>query len=199
MASWRSTFDALEASAGRGNADAAAACEWIGKTLRDCFDESPVKLNGGDPCERVAEALAVWLKESDESRFDAMRGQRFSVSSVDDSAEGMERLRDQSEFILLAYPGEGAKPAELTEQWSADLDSVGRPDGFGFALAESVIRDYCEERGDYLAAILAERSSAMREERLAAINADDSGDDVPEESEWPPIRLYVSDESESGE
>lgn len=209
MTSWRMTFDALEASAERGNAEASQALGWISATIAAGFrlaKESPamaaLALNGGDPCERVAEALAVWLKESDESRFDAMRGQRFSVSSLDDSAHGMERLRDQSEFIVLAYPSAESTPAELAEQWTRDMDSGDMGDGFGYALAGDVIRQWAADNAESLAARIAERVKLEAEE-AAKLEAADSealelGEALPEfEPDWPPFRLYVRNESES--
>jgi hypothetical protein len=75
---WRATFNALEEAAERGRAPAVAAVKLISDTIAAAFAgarDMPLehggglKLNGADPCERVAEALAVWIVESDVERF----------------------------------------------------------------------------------------------------------------------------------
>lgn len=107
----------------------------------------------------------------------------YAVNSMDDSADGMERLRSQSEFILLAYPKVGETVETLRDEWIADLDSCMRPDGFDFAAAEQAIRDYCEERSDYLVRCLAD---------LPAEPDDDA--DEPDFDESPvTFRLYVEE------
>jgi hypothetical protein len=72
----RATFDLIEAAAERGNAEAARALEWISGTIGGAFDAGRLhdmpQLDGSDSCERVAEALAVWLKESAPERFATM-------------------------------------------------------------------------------------------------------------------------------
>lgn len=123
----RATFDLIEAGAERGNATAARALEFISATIGGAFDAARLhdmpRLDGSDSCERVAEALAVWLKESAPRAFADMTGTRYAVTGLDCSAEGMERLRNQREFILLAYPGAGTTAAEVGEQWRGDVRS----------------------------------------------------------------------------
>lgn len=188
MSNWRSTFDALEAN--QDKPEAAAACEWISATIASAFDIAKRRplmpaLDGSDSCERVAEALAVWLKESAPRAFADMTGTRYSVTGVDDSADGMERLRSQSEFILLAYASGGEEPAEIAEQWTRDLESTDRGDGFSYEAAESAIREYCEQATEsgYLAALIG------RARDVATAEADES----TEEMESTTLRLYVRD------
>lgn len=201
----RDTFDLIESAAERGNAAADECGRFIGRVLDFAFDNMPsgISLNGGDPCERVAEALAVWIKESAPRRFADMTGTRYTVSGLDCSADGMERLRDQSEFILLADPSpsdpDEATPAALCEQWIADLDSVMREDGFDYQQAESAIRTYCEEATEsgYLPAKLAERRAMLEEATRQAAEAGelDENGELSEEffAELPAFRLYVRD------
>lgn len=47
----------------------------------------------------------------------------YRPNGIDDAAEGMERLRNQREFIILAYPGKESTPAEIAEQWRGDVRS----------------------------------------------------------------------------
>jgi len=164
------------------------ALYWIDSLMREAFTtakEAPLpfgglKLNGADPAERVTEALAVWLCESDPERFrpilagydnrlrlpphlrldleqwEAAERKRdiaerdesalrtlagaYAVESVDDSADGMERLRNQDQFILLCYPRPDDKPADLLAALLADLDSCMRPDGFSHDSAGAAVR-----------------------------------------------------------
>ena len=191
-------FAKLESSAERGNAQAAAALEWIDGTLRDGFerlrdypDAWPITLSGADPAERVAEALATWIKESDAAAFESACGARYSVSGMDSAAEGMERLRDQSEFILLAYPAPDSTPESLADEWAADLDSVARPDGFGFDLAESVVRAWAAANADYLKRELEQSALWQSGCNPSGLDCDDW--DSPDATVT--FRLYVRDES----
>lgn len=203
MTNWRSTFDAIEAAAERGIVEAQAAAEWISESIKASFDAWPallgdpgdsaieaVKLHGGDPCERVAEALAVWIKESAPRRFADMTATRYEISGVDDSADGMERLRSQSEFILLAYPGEqyDMTPAELAAEWILDIQTHAQPDGFCYHAAEHAIREYASDSESYLGGLLESRRQAVRQ-ALAEAGGDPDGF----EPDWPPFRLYVRD------
>lgn len=111
---------------------------------------------------------------------------RYSVTGVDDSAEGMERLRDQSEFILIAYASDDSTPDDLAEQWSADIGATAQPDGFDYDAAESAVRTYCRESADYLQALIDSAVAIERrdaEERRRSFDMDDA----------PPLRLYVRD------
>jgi hypothetical protein len=189
-------FDALEAAAEHAtkpNAEAAAVLAWINETISAGFSGWPLEVKlraSADSCERVAEALAVWFKESAPRRFAELTGTRYAVTGLDCSAEGMERLRDQSEFILLAYPGEryDMAPAELAEDWICDMNGADCGDGFNYNAAEHAIRTYAEESAEYLTAVLESRRQAVRQ-ALADANGDSDGF----EPDWPPFRLYVRD------
>lgn len=181
-------FALLEAGAERGNSEAGLALEFISATIAEAFRIAPdalpgMTLNGGDPCERVAEALAVWLAESAPRRFADMTGTRYSVTGVDDSADGMERLRDQSEFILIAYASGGEELAEISEQWIRDIDSTDRGGGFDYDAAELAVRSYAEEATEsgYLDALIGRARDAAGDDESA------------EEMESTTLRLYVRD------
>lgn len=66
----------------------------------------------------------------------------YSVSRFDDSADGLEPLRRQSEFILLAYPGEFDSELELLESWLSDIDSCERFAGFDYAAARRAVESW---------------------------------------------------------
>lgn len=106
----------------------------------------------------------------------------YRINGVDDSADGMERLRSQSEIILLAYPHEGDSPLFLQQSWLEDLDSCERPEGFDYAAADSAIRAYCRESADYLRRLLQSATP---------------GDPEGGETDPRPFRLYM--ESGNGE
>lgn len=107
---------------------------------------------------------------------------RYAINSMDCAAEGMERLRSQSEFILLAYPSAESTVADLREQWQADIDSCARSDSFDYSAARAAIADYCAERESYL------------QRELRAVPWDElDGDDMESAVAF---RLYVEEESE---
>jgi hypothetical protein len=189
----RATFDLIEAAAERGNVQANDALAVIRDTIRTAFSASTIlgfKLDGSDPCERVA--LAVWLKESAPRAFADMTGTRYTVTGLDCSAEGMERLRDQSEFILIAYPAPDDTPESLCAEWLSDLDSVMREDGFDFEQAELAIRAYVADATEsgYLPHKLAENKAILEGFSTPAAHARRY---VAEEDESPAFRLYVRD------
>lgn len=68
-------FAQLDAAADHGDAFAKDSLALISETIRAAFKSGTkygIKLNGADPCERVAEALAVWLAESNPANFAAV-------------------------------------------------------------------------------------------------------------------------------
>ena len=146
----RATFDLIEAAAERGEQVAKDWLALISDAIRTAFDSSKIlglELDGSDSRERVAEALAVWIKESEPRRFADVTATRYSVTGVDTSADGMERLRSQSEFILLTYPAAESTPSDLAAQWLADMDSTDMGDGFSYTAAEHAISDLCRRVG----------------------------------------------------
>lgn len=63
----------------------------------------------------------------------------YEVTRFDNSAPGMEPLRNRDEFILIAYLGEDMAPLDILTQWQADIDSCVRPDGFDYLEARAAI------------------------------------------------------------
>lgn len=190
----RRTFDLIEAGAERGDLAAKSALAWISATIASAFEHNAesqqrIKLDGSDSCERVAEALAVWIKESAPRAFADMTGTRYTVSGLDCSAEGMERLRDQSEFILLAYPDADATPESLAAEWIRDMESSDQGDGFDYDAAALAIRRYCEAATEsgYLPAKLTENASYIGGNNPTGLDLDES------DFESAPFRLYVTD------
>lgn len=101
---------------------------------------------------------------------------RYQVTSLDCSAEGMERLRSQSEFIALAYAGADATPEDILRELREDLDSCDRGDSFDFDAAREAIQDWSKNGG------LSLISWELR--ALAGFNF---------EEDSPAFRLYVRD------
>lgn len=189
----RATFDLIEAGAERGNATAARALEFISATIGGAFDAARLhdmpRLDGSDSCERVAEALAVWLKESAPRAFADMTGTRYAVTGLDCSAEGMERLRDQCERILIVYPSGDESADDIAAEFVRDMDSSDQGDGFDYDAAESAIRAYIAEihESGYLGAKLAEFASYHSGNNPAGLPTDDY------DAEPAPMRLYLRD------
>lgn len=143
-----------------------------GQDMTPGADGSPIVAPAMTQGER--EELAAALRDAGE-----LCRTRFEVTSLDASAEGMERLRNQSEFILLAYPSPYDTPAAIAEQWAADVDACERPDGFGFALCRDAVRTWAAQNSEYIAATLASLRDVWE------------GDDA--EDSAPAFRLYVRD------
>lgn len=112
-----------------------------------------------------------------------MTDARYTVTGFDAAVDGMERLRNQDEFILLAYPSADSTVADLRSQWESDLQVCDRPDGFDYDAARATIAEFCEERADYLRSEILSLSLYMPEEEL-------------EDCEGATFRLYVTDSSE---
>lgn len=107
----------------------------------------------------------------------------YEVTRFDNSAPGMEPLRDQDEFILIAYLGEDMAPLEILAQWQEDIDSCARPDGFDYLEARAAIDRWA---GHNLERIRGE----IEFFRDAAKRGDFSWNDEDLEI---PFRLYVRD------
>jgi hypothetical protein len=75
---------------------------------------------------------------------------RYEVTTFDDSADGMERLRNQDEFILLAYVGRGTTVAEVREQFLSDIQSCARPDDFDYDAARVAVETHLDGLAAYL-------------------------------------------------
>jgi hypothetical protein len=104
----------------------------------------------------------------------------YTVTTFDDSAEGMERLRDQSEFILLAYPSKDSTPDDILQQFVDDIQTCDRFDGFDYdAAREAVIAWY---DSDTVARV------------LGWIDWPESDDDIGDDF-YPVFRLYVETEN----
>ena len=132
-------------------------------------------------------ALRTRIKESAPREFARMAGKLYSVSGLDTAAEGMERLRDQSEFILLAYPTADSSVAEIEAAWLQDISGTDMGDGFDYDGAESAVREYVKEHADAIAAELDSLAAMERrdcEERSKPYHSD---------AESFTFRLYVRD------
>lgn len=68
----------------------------------------------------------------------------YSVATLDVCAQGFERLRSESEFILTAYVWAATPPESYLEQWLSDIQSCDRGEGFDYAEAEKTVREYYE-------------------------------------------------------
>ena len=101
----------------------------------------------------------------------------YIVNTFDDSAHGMERLRHQSEFILVAYPWEDSGLDDIRQQWLDDIQSCARPDGFEYDAARQAVLDWCDENTVRLSNSLHYLQSEL--------------DDMSEYDESPAFRLYV--------
>jgi hypothetical protein len=185
------SFRLIEEAAERGNESAEAAKQWIDDVIQTGFDllksgrvafdaMAGFKLAGSDPAERVAEALAVWIEESNPLEFAEMTATRYQVNSLDCSASGMERLRYQREFILIAYPSTDSTPFELCRQWIEDLNGAAYPDGFCYEAAEQAIRQYCDDNAERI------------QTELDGLEAVLIGE-LEDCDESPACRLYVED------
>ena len=119
-----------------------------------------------------------------------MSESRYAITGMDSAADGMERLRNWNEFILLAYPAGDSTVSDLREQWQADLDSCFREDGFDYEAAREAIAAYCVECAGDL------------ERELSAVALYESGCNASglpagewDDAESFAFRLYVTDTS----
>lgn len=107
---------------------------------------------------------------------------RYHVTSLDCSAEGMERLRSQSEFIALAYAGADTSPEDILRELREDLDSCDRGDGFDFDAARDAIQQWAQNGG--LSLITWELSQLIKAQARGELSLEDDA---------PAFRLYVRD------
>lgn len=103
---------------------------------------------------------------------------RYQVTTLDCSAYGMERLRDQSEFIALASAGEDSSPEDILRELREDLDSCDRGDGFDFEQARAAIQAWAQNGG--LSLITWELNQLIKSGALS-------------DDESPDFRLYIRD------
>lgn len=103
----------------------------------------------------------------------------YTVNSFDDSASGMERLRYQSEFILLAYPHKDSDCADIRQQWLDDIQSCCHPDGFDYEAASAAVNEWCDYNGERISHAL----GALHREGFALCEE--------YECEGPVFRLYI--------
>lgn len=181
MPHWRSTFDLIEAGNERGNKEAEAAAFLIDETMREAFrimdsgrfalrplEAIGFKLAGDDRAERVAEALAVWIKESNPLAFAEMTATRYAATTFEScGGSGFERLRSESEFILVAYPHAEATVESIRDEWQRDIESCMRPDDFDYESARMAVERFCEDNGLRIEAELAPYRDAPAEAELA--------------------------------
>lgn len=67
---------------------------------------------------------------------------RYEVTTLNVCAQGFERLRSESEFILCAYVWAEDDADSYLSQWLDDIQSCMRPEGFDYDAAEKTVRDY---------------------------------------------------------
>ena len=66
----------------------------------------------------------------------------YIVTTFDVCVPGFERLRSQSEFILVAAVWPDMSRQELIDGFEDDLQACGRSDGFRYGECRDVIRGY---------------------------------------------------------
>lgn len=111
----------------------------------------------------------------------------YHVTTLEVCAEGMERLRAQSEFILCAYAGSDSSPEAIADEWRQDIQTCARPDGFDYDGARAAIDSFMADGG---------RERLARE--LAAVPWDEWEPDGPDsdDCESIPCKLYIETESD---
>lgn len=90
------------------------------------------------------------------------------ATTIDVCQPGFERLRSQSEFILLAHPREGDSPSDLKAEWLADIQRCERPDGFDYDAAREAVETFCLDASGYLANVCSDAPPADESEELTA-------------------------------
>lgn len=114
---------------------------------------------------------------------------RYEITTLCTAASGMERLRNQREFILLAYPsGPDATADEMISGLTRDIQSCARPNDFDYEAARKAIADWADDGG---------REAIARE--LAYIEWGEDEADEWDCEDSPAVRLYVADNSEGEE
>ena len=67
---------------------------------------------------------------------------RYEVTTFDVCAAGMERLRNQDEFILVSYIFADTDSADLLADWKADVQCCDRGDTFDYAAIDTLLDSY---------------------------------------------------------
>lgn len=75
----------------------------------------------------------------------------YAVTTFDICVQGFERLRSQSEFLLVAYVNGATTLADLREQLHSDIQGCDRFEGFDYDAARQVVDDYLDASGDWIA------------------------------------------------
>lgn len=76
---------------------------------------------------------------------------RYQVTSLEICAQGMERLRNRDEFILVSYAWRGATAPELARDWEGDLRAVDRGDSFDWDSAYACLQMFAHSNADSIA------------------------------------------------
>lgn len=143
---------------------------------------------GAYPTREEAEAVADYLNRAVAS-YPVGEPPAYDVTGLDCAADGMERLRDQSEFILLAYVGGADEtPDSVLEQWLGDVQSVARPDGFNYDGARLALYQWFAQGGRE------QVEGELREVGQAATRGDlNWNDESADEFDSVAFRLYVKE------
>lgn len=80
----------------------------------------------------------------------------YRVTTIDISAEGMERLRNRDEFILLASVDEDSTVESVKSDLLDDIDSCDRGDWFDGDKAECAINEVFDDQRRHLQAVIDE-------------------------------------------
>jgi hypothetical protein len=105
---------------------------------------------------------------------------RFKVTTTDYAMPGMERLRDQDEFILIAYPSYHTSIVEVRNDILADIEAVDRGDDFDYDAAHTAVQ----------AALTAHFGDASL---FRAVYEVDPASDGESDEEFPAFYVYVRD------
>lgn len=143
-------------------------------------------LSGNERESTIARVCYRYEAEEESSR------PRYEVTSLDCAADGMERLRNRDEFILLAYPTADSSLDDIESEWLGDINATAQPDGFDYDAAAEAVRAYVRDNGD---SILAELESLAAMERR---DCEERGRPYHSDAESFTFRIYVRD-SESEE
>lgn len=68
---------------------------------------------------------------------------RYEVATFDVCVQGFERLRSQSEFILVAHVDATSTWQDVRAEWLGDVQSCDRFDGFDYEAAAAAVNAFC--------------------------------------------------------
>lgn len=124
----------------------------------------------------------------------------YRVTSLDCAADGMERLRNQREAILVAYASTAEETAEsILAELCDDIGAAAFPEASSDSAIESAVREWAADGG--LARIEAELGEARSAAERGDLNWNDSAADEfdsvafrlyvawPESDEWPRLSI----------